>query len=215
MQLAEKYRPQSWDEVAGQPKAVAVAKSAVSRGAVGGRAFWISGKTGGGKSTIAKLIAKEVADEFGTVEMDAGRLNREALDDIRRDMQYKCCSTKHGRCYIFNEAHGMRAEAVRNLLVLLEELPEYVTMIFTTTIAGQETLFEKTDDTMPLISRCLPITLQERDVTKPMAERLLMIAKREQLDGGAAVADCVKILQNCRNSMRAALQEVEAGALIK
>ena len=215
MQLAEKYRPQTWDEVAGQPKAVAVCRSVIDRGAVGGRAFWISGKTGMGKTTIAKLLAQEVADEFGTNEMDAGRLNMSKLDEIRSDMQYKCCSAKHGRVYIFNEAHGMKKDAIRNLLVLLESLPSYVTMIFTTTLEGEAKLFEDIDDSTPLVSRCLPIQLAQRDVTQPMAERLLTIAQREKLDGGATVKDCVKILQNCRNSMRAALQEVEAGALIK
>jgi len=43
--LYEKYRPQSFEDVVGQDKAIARIRQIASRG-VGGRAFWISGKSG-------------------------------------------------------------------------------------------------------------------------------------------------------------------------
>lgn len=70
MQLVEQYRPATWDAVVGQDKAIAKIRQVGKRG-LAGRAFWISGQTGTGKTTIAKLIAADVADEFGIDEIDA------------------------------------------------------------------------------------------------------------------------------------------------
>lgn len=215
MQLAEKYRPQTFDDVRGQDKAVTILKSAVSRNAIGGRAIWISGNTGMGKTTLARILAQTVADPIGIVEMDAGDLTVGRLREIAEEMNYRCIGERSGRAYIFNEAHGMKGETIRRLLVILESLPKHCTFIFTTTLAGQEKLFADYDDSSPLISRCLPIQLQQRDVTGPLAERALEIARAEGLAAPeTTVKDCVKLLQTNRNSMRATLQDIEAGKLL-
>jgi DNA polymerase III gamma/tau subunit len=61
--LADKWRPRSWVEVVGQDKVVATFRRIISRGEIGGRAYWFSGKSGTGKTTCAHLVAAEVADE--------------------------------------------------------------------------------------------------------------------------------------------------------
>jgi DNA polymerase III delta prime subunit len=58
MQLTERYRPASWDEVVGQEKVVARIKAIALRG-LGRRALWLSGASGTGKTTIARLVARE------------------------------------------------------------------------------------------------------------------------------------------------------------
>ena len=63
MQLHEQYRPRSWSEVVGQDKAIAKVKLLAKRG-LAGRAYWITGQSGTGKTTIARLIAAEVASEW-------------------------------------------------------------------------------------------------------------------------------------------------------
>ena len=60
-----------------------------------------------------------------------------------------------GRAYIVNEAHGLRKDVIRQLLVVLERIPPHSLWIFTTTIEGQEAIFEDYDDASPLLSRCL------------------------------------------------------------
>jgi DNA polymerase III gamma/tau subunit len=60
--LAERYRPATWDEVVGQEKVVARLRALSARGGLAGRAYWLSGQSGTGKTTIARLIAQEVAD---------------------------------------------------------------------------------------------------------------------------------------------------------
>src|SRR5947207_14425641 len=62
--LVEKYRPQSWADVAGQEKVVAKLRALLARGALAGRAYFLSGASGTGKTTIARLIAAEVASEW-------------------------------------------------------------------------------------------------------------------------------------------------------
>jgi DNA polymerase III gamma/tau subunit len=55
--LADKYRPSSWSEVVGQDKTVSRLQALAKRGGLAGRAYWLSGQSGTGKTTIARLIA--------------------------------------------------------------------------------------------------------------------------------------------------------------
>ena len=54
--LFEKYRPKTFDEVLGQDKAIHKIELLLARG-WGGRAWWISGASGAGKTTLARIIA--------------------------------------------------------------------------------------------------------------------------------------------------------------
>ena len=73
-QLTEQYRPQMWSDVVGQDKIVQRIQSLAKRG-LAGRAFWLSGQSGTGKATIARLIAVEVADDLLIRELDAASLS--------------------------------------------------------------------------------------------------------------------------------------------
>ena len=55
MRLYEKYRPKTIDDVVGQPKACEQVRRMIAQG-VGGRAVWISGPSGAGKTTLARII---------------------------------------------------------------------------------------------------------------------------------------------------------------
>ena len=81
MQLTEQYRPQAWADVVGQDKIVQRVRALAKRG-LAGRAYWISGQSGTGKTTIARLIAAEVADELLIREVDAAGLTVSALRDL-------------------------------------------------------------------------------------------------------------------------------------
>ncbi len=70
MQLHEQNRPRCWSEVVGQDKVLAKVERLRKRG-LAGRAYWLSGQSGTGKTTIARLIAAEVADSIATEELDA------------------------------------------------------------------------------------------------------------------------------------------------
>jgi DNA polymerase III subunit gamma/tau len=135
MQLHEQHRPRSWSDVVGQDKMIAKIDWLRNRG-LAGRAYWISGQSGTGKTTIARLLAAEVADETNIEEMDAGDLTAERLREIDRTQWSRCLGQRGGRAFIVNEAHGLRAAMVRRLLCLFEPIPPHIVWLFTTTAEG-------------------------------------------------------------------------------
>jgi replication-associated recombination protein RarA len=91
MQLTEKYRPQKWADVAGQDKALSKCQLLIKRG-LGGRAIWISGQSGTGKTTIARLLAAEIAGPDYITEWDASALTVAELQAFEHEMSYRALS---------------------------------------------------------------------------------------------------------------------------
>ena len=179
--LYEQYRPQRWEDVVGQDKALAKIGRLRKRG-LAGRAYWLSGQSGTGKSSIGRLIAAEVASEWCTEEVDATDLSAARVRELERQSQCLGLGDKPGRAYIVNEAHGLNKATVRQLLTTLERIPGHVVWVFTTTVDGQEALFEGVDDAHPLLSRCIDLPLARRDLAKAFAERARQIAEKEGLN---------------------------------
>ena len=211
MQLHEQFRPKSWADVVGQDKVIEQINQLRKRG-LGGRAYFISGQSGTGKTTIAKLLAAEIANEFCTVEIDASIATPARLTIIEQELNLYGWGGK-GRAYIINEAHGLSRPSIRQLLVLLERLPSHVVFIFTTTNEGVEDLFEEKIDAHPLLSRCQEIKLARRNLSEPFARRARDVAIASGLNGQPQ-SEYDKLVRKHKNNLRAVLQEIESGSML-
>ncbi len=177
--LYRKYRPETFEDVIGQDHVVKVLKMALKEGKVA-HAYLLTGSRGTGKTTIARIIARELGASVNDIyEMDAA--SNRSVDDIRElregvrtmpfDSKYKV--------YIIDEAHMLTKEAFNALLKTLEEPPAHVVFILATTE------LEKVPET--IVSRCQ--TFQFRKPNEAILREVVTnTAKKEglKIDGGAA-----------------------------
>lgn len=206
----ERYRPREWSEVIAQDAAVSSLQGLEKSGVLAQNHYWISGKSGTGKTTLARIIAAKISDQWHTVELDGAEVSLPMLREMGENDNYRPMSCGV-RCIIVNEAHGLRKDVIRKLLVFLETARHHV-FAFTTTIEGQMEFEDAKIDARPLLSRCLVYNLAQRGLCRPFAERVHEIAKAEGLNGGT-VEKYEKLLKDSGNNFRAALQAVAAGTM--
>ena len=216
--LYQKYRPAAWSEFVGQTKVVKTVRRIIERPDFDRGAFWIeaagTNNSGVGKTTLAWIIARALADDFFITELDGGKCDKRAVEEIERSAQLRSWSSdKPFKVWIVNEAHSMTQGAVDALLTFLESLPRHCVVIFTTTRAVDEGLFGD-HDSGPFASRCHCVTLTNQGLAQAFAERAKMIAESEGLDG-QPIAAYVKLVQVCKNNFRMVLQRIEAGEMIE
>lgn len=131
--LAVKYRPSCFEEVVEQGPVISILKEQVKTKSFK-NAYLFTGGAGTGKTTCARILAKDINEGKGTpVEVDAASNN--GVDNVREiidNSRFKAIDSKY-KVYIVDECHMLSNGAWNAMLKLLEEPPAYTIFIFCTT----------------------------------------------------------------------------------
>lgn len=191
--LYRTYRPQTFEEVAGQKHIVKTLKNALATNKIA-HAYLFCGPRGTGKTTMAKLFAKALNCQEGighicnkcsdcveitngshpdVIEIDAASNNGvEQVRDLIDKVNYLPIEGKY-KVYIIDEVHMMTTSAFNALLKTIEEPPAHVIFILATT--------EPHNILPTILSRC-----QRYDFTKvsdaDIEERIVEILEKEGIE---------------------------------
>ena len=151
---ALKYRPNSWDTIIGQENIAVTLKQAIQSNQLA-QAYLFCGPRGVGKTSTARLFAKEInlkhepnLEDFtyNIYELDAASNNQ--VDDIRNLNDQVRIPPQRGnyKVYIIDEVHMLSQSAFNAFLKTLEEPPPHAIFILATT--------EKYKIIPTILSRC-------------------------------------------------------------
>jgi DNA polymerase-3 subunit gamma/tau len=236
--LYRKWRPQSFDEIAGQSHVTQTLKNAIERGRLS-HAYLFCGPRGTGKTTTARILAKAINCENGAttnpcnecescrsivdgnsidvLELDAAS-NRK-VDEIRDFLEKIPYSSTQGgkKVYIIDEVHMLTTESFNTLLKTLEEPPEHVVFILATT---------EPNKVLPtILSRCQRFDFRRISVAD-IETRLKTVAEAEgiNIDSGAlglisayvqgAMRDALGILEQLASYAKERITSSDVTALL-
>jgi replication-associated recombination protein RarA len=213
MSLADELRPDDFDDVVGQEATIKKLKFLQSRGGLSGRSYWFAGLSGTGKTTLARIIAGIVSPQFQE-ELDVGQCSVSRI--AQWDAKTRCKPIDGtGWILVVNEAHGLKKDAIRHFLDVMERLPAYAAIVFTTTIEGQLSLFEDSLDASPLTSRCTVLELESKGEKLELAFAIyLRRISRERGLGDRPLPDYVALVRRHKFNLRACIQSLESGELL-
>ena len=194
--LALKYRPQVFEDLIGQEVLTKTITNAIKIGKTP-NAYLLTGIRGVGKTTTARLIAKELNCEKNTseekncdknktcvsceeitnsthidvLEMDAA--SKTGIDDVRdliENSKYSPTNAKF-KIFIIDEVHMLSKQAFNGLLKTLEEPPPSLKFILATT--------EVKKIPITILSRCQRFDLKKVSIEE-IFKHLELISKKEK-----------------------------------
>lgn len=182
--LYRKYRPAKFDDVAGQDHVVSVLRNSIAKKKIG-HSYLFCGSRGTGKTSVARIFAREIGcEDVDLYEIDAA--SNRGIDDVRtlRDAVRTSPFKSPYKVYIIDEVHMLTKEAFNALLKTLEEPPAHVVFILATTEYG------KLPET--IISRCELHTFK-KPAQALLSKVLADTAKKEGYALSKAAADLIAL----------------------
>lgn len=193
MELYRKYRPSSFDEMVGNEATIKSLKKELENGS---HVFLFTGNAGCGKTTLARIVAKEVgAGELSIREINSAE-NR-GIDTAREVMEQMRYTPTDGNAlvWIFDECHQWLATVQNAFLKALEDTPEHV-YFFLCTTDPQKLI-------APLKTRCSIINV------KPLTnEEMIFLLKRTARAEQIKISNdvCERICELAQGGSRKALK---------
>lgn len=192
--LARKYRPQTFNELIGQPHIKETLSNAITTNRLA-HAYLFAGSRGTGKTTTARILAKclnclkgisispcnecsscrEIAGGYSMDVLEIDGASNRGIDEIRElreRVKFLPAKAKY-KVYIIDEVHMLTAEAFNALLKTLEEPPEHVIFIFATT--------EPHKVPQTILSRCQRFDFKRISVSE-ICKLLKKIAEQEKIE---------------------------------
>lgn len=192
--LAIKYRPQKFSHMVGQNMVARVLDQFVKKNSIP-TALLFSGTRGTGKTSAARILAKELDAE--AIEIDAA--SNGGVADVRTLIEtLRYSSGSEHRVVIMDECHSMSREAFNALLKTLEEPPSGTIFILVTTEP------ERVPETV--LSRLMEFQFR-RISPAEICERLTKIAGNEKIPADVGLLSLIS--ERSEGSMRDALMALD------
>ena len=217
--LARKWRPQSLDELVGQPHVARTLQNAVAGGRIA-HAYVFAGVRGTGKTSVARILAKclncvkgptvtpcdtcasclEIIEGRSLDVMELDAASRTGVDNIRELQEVVSYAAVRDRykILIIDEAHMLSKAAFNALLKTLEEPPPQVVFVLATT---------EIQKLLPtILSRCQVFEFH-RVPLKSIASHLRRVANAEKITVSERTLE--RVARAGEGSLRDALSVLE------
>lgn len=190
-ELYKKHRPRNLEEIVGQEVAVRSLKSSAEKDNIP-HTILFTGPTGCGKTTLARIVRRMLkCSKYDFIEAAPRK-----IEDVRSIRTRINQAPLRGNCrvWLIDECHKLTSDAQDEFLKMLEDTPDHVYFLFTTTDPGKLKATVK--------NRCTEITVKPLEDGK-LAGLLVDICGREKRKIPDEVID--KIVDNSNGSARKAL----------
>lgn len=183
--LYRAYRPQQFSEVHGQEQVTDTLRAAIKNKKIA-HAYLFSGGRGTGKTTVARILARELGvTDKDLYEIDAA--SNTGVDNIRelREGVHMVPFESPYKFYIIDEAHMLSKSAWNALLKTIEEPPAHAIFVLATTER------DKVPDTIQ--SRCEIYTFKQ-PTRELLTQIVTTVAKQEGYTLERAAAELIALL---------------------